>query len=68
MMPYRFDKKLRLLLFNEIEKIEVPVRCAIVNFGTDLLDNMNRLFATFSEIDKAALGFPSSWENEPLWQ
>ena len=34
MMLYRFDKKLRLLLFNEIEKIEVAVRCAIVNFGT----------------------------------
>lgn len=29
MMLYRFDKKLRLLLFNEIEKIEVAVRCAI---------------------------------------
>ena len=196
MMLYRFDKKLRLLLFNEIEKIEVAVRCAIVNFGTemtgnpfwmtdannfsnpskfnrsirliedelnhtkedfinhfketytnlyppswmlteilpfgvitniysniknkkikkriaqsfglqvapfdrmsrpwitlptdplkvyfdlciikyfldiispnsDMLDKMNRLFATFPEVDKAALGFPSGWENEPLWQ
>ena len=36
MMLYRFDKKLRLLLFNEIEKIEVVVRCAIVNFGTEM--------------------------------
>ena len=36
MMLYRFDKKLRLLLFNEIEKIEVAVRCAIVNFGTEM--------------------------------
>ena len=176
MMLYRFDKKLRLLLFNEIEKIEVAVRCAIVNFGTemtgnpfwmtdsanfsnpskfnrsirliedelnhtkedfinhfketytnqyppswmlaeilpfgvisiratmpvrmsrpwitlptdplkvyfdmciikyfldiispnnDMLDKMNSLFATFPEIDKAALGFPSGWENESLWQ
>ena len=31
MMLYRFDKKLRLPLFNEIEKIEVAVRCAIVS-------------------------------------
>ena len=30
MMLYRFDKKLRLLIFNEIEKIEVAVRSAIV--------------------------------------
>lgn len=28
---YRFDKKLRLLIFNEIEKIEIAVRSAIVN-------------------------------------
>ena len=39
MMLYRFDKKLRLLLFNEIEKIEVAVRCAIVNFGTEMTSN-----------------------------
>ena len=38
MMLYRFDKKLRLLLFNEIEKIEVAVRCAIVNFGKRIRD------------------------------
>ena len=29
-MLYRFDKKLRLLLFNEIEKIEIAVRCTVV--------------------------------------
>ena len=40
-MLYRFDKKLRLLLFNEIEKIEIAVRCAVVNFGTE----MNRIFS-----------------------
>lgn len=34
-----FDKKLRLLLFNEIEKIEIAVRCAIVNFGTEMTGN-----------------------------
>ena len=39
MMLYRFDKKIRLLLFNEIEKIEVAVRCAIVNFGTEMTGN-----------------------------
>ena len=39
MMLYRFDKKLRLLLFNEIEKIEIAVRCAIVSFGTDIIGN-----------------------------
>lgn len=39
MMLYRFDKKLRMLLFNEIEKIEVAVRCAIVDFGTEMTGN-----------------------------
>ena len=28
---YRFDRHLRLLMFNQIEKIEVAVRSAIVN-------------------------------------
>ncbi len=32
---YKFDKKLRLLLFNEIEKIEVAVRGAIVNIACE---------------------------------
>ena len=39
MMLYRFDKKLRLLIFNEIEKIEVAVRSAIVNIGSDMMGN-----------------------------
>ena len=38
-MLYRFDKKLRLLIFNEIEKIEVAVRSAIVNIGSDMMSN-----------------------------
>ena len=36
MMLYRFDKKFRLLLFNEIEKIEVAVRSAIVRCGCEI--------------------------------
>ncbi len=36
MTLYRFDKKLRLLIFNEIEKIEVAVRSAIVNIGSEI--------------------------------
>ena len=39
MMLYRFDKKLRLFLFNEIEKIEVAVRSAIVNIGSAMTGN-----------------------------
>ena len=33
-----------------------------------MLDKVNRLFATFPEIDKAALVFLLVRENEPLWQ
>jgi Abortive infection bacteriophage resistance protein len=32
---YRFDRKLRLLLFNEIERIEVAIRSALVNIVSD---------------------------------
>ena len=40
----------------------------IISLYYDMLDKMNRLFATFPEIDKAALVFPVGWEKEPLWQ
>ena len=39
MQLYRFDKKLRLLIFNEIEKIEVAVRSTIVNIGCEMTGN-----------------------------
>ena len=39
MTLYRFDKKLRMFIFNEIEKIEVAVRSAIVNTGSELIGN-----------------------------
>ena len=31
---YRFDRHLRLLMFNQVEKIEVAVRSAIVNIAS----------------------------------
>jgi abortive infection bacteriophage resistance protein len=37
---YRFDRKLRLLLFNEIEKIEVAIRSAMSNWITDDLNDV----------------------------
>ena len=53
MMLYRFDKKLRLLLFNEIEKIEVAVRCAIVNLGTEMTGNPFWLTDSFYFLDSS---------------
>ncbi|MDR1524490.1 MAG: Abi family protein [Tannerella sp.] len=37
---YRFDRKLRLLLFNEIEKIEVALRSAMNNWISDELNDV----------------------------
>jgi abortive infection bacteriophage resistance protein len=37
---YRFDRKLRILLFNEIEKIEVAIRSAINNWISDALNDV----------------------------
>ena len=63
MMLYRFDKKLRMLLFNEIEKIEVAVRAAVVNIRTSMIgdsfwmcdhrnfSDSNRFARTMSLID-----------------
>lgn len=36
---YRFDKKLRMLLFNEIEKIEVAIRSVLANIGCQELED-----------------------------
>lgn len=37
---YRFDKKLRLLVFNEVEKIEVAIRSVIVNCACEYFDDI----------------------------
>lgn len=39
MMLYRFDKKLRIFIFNEIEKIEVAVRSAVVGCGCEITND-----------------------------
>jgi abortive infection bacteriophage resistance protein len=40
MNMYRFDRKLRVLLFNEIEKIEVAFRSAMSNWVSDALNDV----------------------------
>ena len=40
MNMYRFDRKLRLLLFNEIEKIEVSIRSALINIVSKELNDV----------------------------
>ena len=39
MMLYRFDKKLRMLIFNEIEKIEIAIRRAIMQITAEMTDD-----------------------------
>lgn len=39
MTLYRFDKKLRLLMFNEIEKIEISIRRAVMQITADLTND-----------------------------
>ena len=36
MMLYRFDKKLRMLMFNELEKIEIAVRRAVMQITAEM--------------------------------
>lgn len=38
-MLYRLDRKLRMVMFNEIEKIEVAARSTIVNVTSDVTGN-----------------------------
>ena len=39
MMLYRFDKKLQLLMFNEIEKIEIAVRRAVMQIPAEMTND-----------------------------
>ena len=78
MMLYRFDKKLRLLLFNELEKtdsLRVYYNICIIKYflniispNNDLFQKIKTLLAKYPEIDLNALGFPQGWESEPLWR
>jgi abortive infection bacteriophage resistance protein len=40
MNMYRFDRKLRILLFNEIEKIEVAIRSILTNYAGEALNDV----------------------------
>jgi abortive infection bacteriophage resistance protein len=40
MNMYRFDRKLRIMLFNEIEKIEVAIRSTMNNWVSDMLNDV----------------------------
>ena len=40
MNMYRFDRKLRVLLFNEIEKIEVAIHNVMNNLISDALNDV----------------------------
>ena len=56
-MLYRFDKKLRILLFNEIEKIEVAVREAVMNLTADRTGDMYWLTNPVHFHDRILSGF-----------
>ena len=58
MNMYRFDRKLRLLLFNEIEKVEVAFRSAIVNIVSEVLGDI--FWMTESKYFKSQSYFNSS--------
>jgi abortive infection bacteriophage resistance protein len=76
---YRFDRKLRILLFNEIEKIEVAIRSTMSNLISNALDDAfwmtdarhfyssaffaKRLALIQSELDKSSEDFITHFKN-----
>ncbi len=49
---YRFDRKLRILLFNEIEKIEIAIRSQVTNLAGLQFDNLFWLTDKNNFVDK----------------
>jgi abortive infection bacteriophage resistance protein len=39
-----------------------------INFTHTFREKLNDLFAQYPHVDRGAMGFPSRWKNEPLWQ
>jgi len=58
MNMYRFDRKLRVLLFNEIEKIEVAIRSAMNNWVTEALNDV--FWMTDTQYFNSQVGFEKS--------
>ncbi len=76
MTLYRFDKKLRILLFNEIEKIEIAIRSVLANIGCQELNdkywiteaayfaNSDKFNQTLSIIDKELISSKEDYIEE----
>lgn len=39
-----------------------------ISSGNDMKEKVQTLLTSFSEVDVSAMGFPASWEEEPLWK
>ncbi|MDR1950653.1 MAG: Abi family protein [Bacteroidales bacterium] len=61
MNMYRFDRKLRILLFNEIEKIEVAIRSAMNNLISDELNDIFWVTDSNNFKDSAIFGKTTSF-------
>lgn len=66
MMLYRFDKKLRLLMFNEIEKIEIAIRRAVMQITADMTGNPFWLTDSSYFLDSSKFNI-LIWLSLPVW-
>jgi hypothetical protein len=39
-----------------------------VNPNHTLTQKLEKLFQKYPNVDRAAMGFPANWQNEPLWK
>ncbi len=58
-----------------ISKARIYYRACIIKYfldrvspQNDMCDKLINLFDKFPQIDLHAMGFPSNWQDEPLWQ
>jgi abortive infection bacteriophage resistance protein len=78
-----FDRKLRLLVMDAIERIEVAIRAAISNVASikhsphwfltkisqdnDWEDRLEALFQEYPGVDPIVMDFPPNWRSLPIW-
>ena len=72
---YRFDRRLKSVVLDAVERVEIAVRTKLVN--TEMLlviapqsnwkNRLQEVLAEFPEIHRPSMALPEGFENSPLW-
>ncbi len=71
---YNFERRLRLILFDAIERIEIALITSMIYLCNEVTPNHHiktrilDLFASNPNLPIYKLGFLNNWRNQPIWK